>query len=145
MMEMFLSKEHLTKKEKLAFFRSVLKSDMDVLKEYCLERNLPKKYRTELCHLHNIKKINIARLLGIIEYYDSEFIKLLAVTDPRVRTFIGYYFDFLETNPYGYEASDPQNLFGNWDFIKYKLKVLFLELSLDEIERFRFKRKEFIN
>ncbi len=144
MLEMILSKEHLTKKEKLAFFRSMLKSDMDVLNEYCLERNLSKKYRTELCHLHNIKKINIARLLGIIEYYDPDFIKLLAITDPRVRTFIGYYFDFLETNPYGYEAFEPQNLFGNWNFIKYKLKVLFPELSLDEIEKFKLKRREFI-
>ena len=68
----------------------------------------------------------------------------MALTDPRVRKIIGFYFDLLRTNPYGYEALDPLYLFGNWDFIKYKLKVLFPELSLDEIEGFKFKRKEFI-
>lgn len=145
MMEMILNKEVLSEREKLAFFRSLLKSEMEVLNEYCSVEGLPKKYMIDFCHLHNIKKVNIAWLLGIIEYYDPGFIKTLAVTDPRVRKFIGYYFEFLKTNPYGYEALDPQNLFGNWDFIKYKLKILFPELSLDEIERFKFKRKEFVN
>ncbi|SNZ11075.1 hypothetical protein [Hydrogenobacter hydrogenophilus] len=144
MLELLLSKEKLSQKEKLAFFRSMLKSEMDVLNEYCVESGIPKRYRIELCHLHNIKKVNIARLLGIIEFYDPEFIKILALTDPRVRTFIKYYLDFLKTNPYGYEALEPQNLFGNWDFIRYKLKILFPELTLDEIDRFKFKRKEFI-
>ncbi|MCY0867408.1 MAG: hypothetical protein AB1353_07285 [Aquificota bacterium] len=144
MIEVLLNKENLSRREKLSFFRSLLRSEMDVLNEYCAVENIPRKYAIELCHLHNIKKVNIARLLSIIEFYDPDFIKTLALTDPRVRKFIGYYFDFLRTNPYGYEALDPQNLFGNWDFIKYKLKVLFPELSLDEIERFKFKRKEFI-
>ena len=145
MMEFLLSKENLSKREKLAFFRSLLRSEMDVLNEYCEIENLPQKYMVEFCHLHNVKKVNIARILSIIEYYDPEFIKTLALTDPRVRKFVGYYFDFLKNNPYGYEALDPQNLFGNWDFIKYKLRILFPELSLDEIEKFKFKRKEFIN
>ncbi|HCO39869.1 MAG TPA: hypothetical protein DIT36_08015, partial [Aquificaceae bacterium] len=144
MIEMLLNKENLSRREKLSFFRSLLRYKMDVLNEYCAVENIPRKYAIELCHIHNIKKVNIARLLGIIEFYDPDFIKTLALTDPRVRKFIGYYFDFLRTNPYGYEALDPQNLFGNWDFIKYKLKVLFPELSLDEIEGFKFKRKEFI-
>jgi len=144
MIEMLLNKENLSRREKLSFFRSLLRYEMDVLNEYCAVENIPRKYAIELCHIHNIKKVNIARLLGIIEFYDPDFIKTLALTDPRVRKFIGYYFDFLRTNPYGYEALDPQNLFGNWDFIKYKLKVLFPELSLDEIEGFKFKRKEFI-
>ncbi|MFN3946518.1 MAG: hypothetical protein ACK4LA_00330 [Aquificaceae bacterium] len=145
MLEKFLEKESLSQREKLAFFRSLLKSEMEVLNEYCAIENLPKRYAIELCNLHNIKKINIARLLSIIEFYDPEFIKVLALTDPRVRRFISYYFEFLKTNPYGYEALEAKNLFGNWDFIKYKLKVLFPELSLDEIERFKFKRKEFIH
>lgn len=144
MIEVLLNKETLSNREKLAFFRSLLRSEMDVLNEYCGADNMPKKYAVELCHLHNIKKVNIARLLSIIEFYDPDFIKTLALTDPMVRKFIGYYFDFLRTNPYGYEALEPQNLFGNWDFIKYKLKVLFPELTLDEIERFKFKRREFI-
>ncbi|MCS6997843.1 MAG: hypothetical protein NZL86_00415 [Aquificaceae bacterium] len=144
MIEALLSKENLSKREKLAFFRSLLRSEMEVLNEYCGAENMPSRYAVELCHLQNIKKVNVARLLSVIEFYDPDFIKTLAVTDPRVRKFIGYYFDFLKTNPYGYEALEPQNLFGNWDFIKYKLKVLFPELSLDEIERFKFKRKEFV-
>jgi len=144
MLEMLISKESLSRKEKLAFFRSLLRYEMEVLNEYCMERGLPKRYKVELCHLHNVKKVNIARLLGVIEFYDPEFIKTLALTDPRVRTFIKYYLDFLKANPYGYEAIEPQNLFGNWDYIKYKLKILFPELSLDEIERFKFKRREFV-
>ncbi|MEN3028120.1 MAG: hypothetical protein ABDH29_02630 [Aquificaceae bacterium] len=144
MIEALLSKENLSKREKLAFFRSLLRLEMEVLNEYCGADNMPGKYAVELCHLQNIKKVNIARLLSIIEFYDPDFIKTLAITDPRVRKFIGYYFDFLRTNPYGYEALEPQNLFGSWDFIKYKLKVLFPELSLEEIERFKFRRKEFV-
>lgn len=144
MIEMLMYKESLSKKEKLAFFRWLLKEEMDVLNEYCSVEDLPKSYMVELCHLQDIKKINIARLLSIIEYYDPGFIQVLALTDPRVRTFVGYYFDFLRANPYGYEALEPQNLFGNWDFIKYKLRILFPQLTLEEIERFKFKRKEFI-
>lgn len=144
MLELVLTKDKLNQREKLAFFRSMLKSEMDVLNEYCVDSGIPKRYRIELCHLHNIKKVNIARLLSIIEFYDPDFIKVLAVTDPRVRTFLGYYFEFLRTNPYGYEAVEPQNLFGNWDFIKYKLRILFPELTIEEIEKFKFKRKEFV-
>lgn len=135
MLELLLSKERLSQKEKLICFRSMLKSEMDVINEYCVEKSIPKRYRIELCHLHNIKKVNVVRLLSIIEFYDPEFIKILALTDPRVRTFMKYYLDFLKTNPYG---------FGKWDFIRYKLKILFPELTLDEIDRFKFKRKEFI-
>ncbi len=144
MMEQLLLKDNLSRKEKLVLFRWFLKEEMDVLDEYCKGNDLPKAYKLELCHLHDIKKVNIARLLSIIEYYDPDFIKTLAFTDPRVRTFVGYYFEFLKTNPYGYEALEPSNLFGNWDFIKYKLKILFPSLSLEEIERFKLKRKEFI-
>jgi hypothetical protein len=143
MIDMLLNKKDLTRREKLSFFRSLLKLDMDILNEYCSAHVL-RSYAIELCHLHNIKKVNIARLLGIIEFYDPDFIKTLATTDPRVRTFIKYYFDFLKANPYGYEAIEPQNLFGSWDFIKYKLKILFPKLSLDEIEKFKFRRREFI-
>ncbi|MDW8096076.1 MAG: hypothetical protein RMI51_04680, partial [Aquificaceae bacterium] len=144
MIETLLGKEKLSGREKLAFFRSLLRSEMEVLNQYCDAEGIPKRYMVELCHLHNIKKVNIARLLSIIEFYDPDFIKTLALTDPRVRKFVGYYFEFIKTNPYGYEALEPQNLFGSWDFIKYKLRVLFPELSLDEIERFKFKRKEFV-
>ncbi len=144
MIELLLTKQTLSQKEKLSLFRSLLRSEMEVLNEYCGVDNMPERYAVELCHLHNIKKVNIARLLSIIEFYDPDFIKTLALTDPRVRKFVGYYFDFLKTNPYGYEALEPQNLFGNWDFIKYKLKVLFPEFTLEEIERFKFKRREFI-
>ncbi len=144
MLEVLLQKEKLSNKEKLAHFRSLLRSEMEVLNEYCSFEGVKGRYAVELCHLHNIKKVNIARLLGIIEFYDPDFIRVLALTDPRVRKFIGYYFEFLKNNPYGYEALEPQNLFGNWDYIKYKLKVFFPELSLDEIDRFKFKRREFI-
>ena len=143
MIEKLLEKTSLNRREKLAFFRSMLKREMDVMNEYC-NHDLPAEYRVEFCHLENVKKVNIARLLQIIEYYDPDFIKVLASTDPRVRTFIGYYFDFLRNNPYGYEAIEHQNLFGNWDYIKYKLKILFPSLTLEEIENFKFKRKEFI-
>jgi hypothetical protein len=144
MLEVLLQKEKLSNKEKLAYFRSLLRAEMEVLNEYCSFDGVKGRYAVELCHLHNIKKVNIARLLGIIEFYDPDFIRVLALTDPRVRKFIGYYFEFLKNNPYGYEALEPQNLFGNWDYIKYKLKVFFPELSLDEIDRFKFKRREFI-
>jgi len=144
MIEKLLEKTSLNRREKLAFFRSMLKREMDVMNEYC-NHSLPAEYRVEFCHLENVKKVNIARLLQIIEYYDPDFIKVLAGTDPRVRTFIGYYFDFLRNNPYGYEAIEHQNLFGNWDYIKYKLKILFPSLTLEEIENFKFKRKEFID
>ncbi|WP_448584339.1 hypothetical protein [Thermocrinis sp.] len=143
MIDKLLEKTSLNKREKLAFFRSMLKREMDVMNEYC-NHSLPAEYRVEFCHLENIKKVNIARLLQVIEYYDPDFIKILATTDPRVRTFISYYFDFLRKNPYGYEALEHQNLFGNWDYIKYKLKILFPSLTLEEIESFKFKRKEFI-
>ncbi len=144
MIDKLVEKASLNKREKLAFFRSMLKREMDVMNEYC-NHNLAAEYKAELCHLENIKKVNIARLLQVIEYYDPDFIKVLATTDPRVRTFIGYYFDFLRSNPYGYEAIEHQNLFGNWDYIKYKLKILFPSLTLEEIENFKFKRKEFID
>ncbi|MGB9873391.1 MAG: hypothetical protein ACPLRS_00290, partial [Hydrogenobacter sp.] len=75
MLDLLLTKETLSQKEKLAFFRSLLKAEMDVLNEYCVESGIPKRYRIELCHLQNIKKVNIARLLSIIEFYDPEFIK----------------------------------------------------------------------
>ncbi|MCX8163888.1 MAG: hypothetical protein N3D14_00660 [Aquificaceae bacterium] len=145
MIHFLINRENLSKKEKLALFRSLLKLEMDVLNEYCIYDKMPKNYAVELCHVHNIKKVNIARLLCIIEFYDPDFIKTLAMTDPRVRKFIGYYFEFLRTNPYGYEALEPQNLFGDWNFIKYKLKVLFPELSLEEIEGFKFKRSDFVD
>ena len=144
MIEMLLTKEQLSSREKLAFFRSLLKSEMDVLNQYCENKDIPKRFLLEICHTQDIKKINIARLLSVIEFYDPDFISKLINTDPRVRRFLGYYLEFLKVNPYGYEALEPQNLFGNWDFIKYKLKILFPELTLDEIEKFRFKRKEFI-
>ncbi len=144
MIELMLSKENLTAKEKLAFFRSLLKKEMEVLNEYCKKDDMPKRFKVEICHVKDIKKINIARLLSIIEFYDPDFISKLMNTDPRVRRFLGYYLDFLKINPYGYEALEPQNLFGNWDFIKYKLKILFPELNLDEIAKFKFKRKDFI-
>jgi hypothetical protein len=144
MMEKLLEKQNLSRREKLAFFRSMLKREMDVMNEYCV-MNLPPEYRAELCHIENIKKLNLARLLQVIEYYDPDFIKILATTDPRVRTFIGYYFDFLRANPYQYEALEHKNLFGNWDFIKYKLRILFPQLTLNEIDSFKFKRKELID
>lgn len=144
MIDKLLFKDNLSQREKLAFFRSLLKKEMDVLNEYCRIKDIPKRYSIQLCHLHNVKKVNIARLLDVIEYYDPGFIKHLATTDPMVRTFLGYYLDFLKTNPYGYEALEPQNLFGNWDYIKYKLRILFPELTMDEIEKFKFKRKEFV-
>jgi hypothetical protein len=86
MIEKLLEKQNLSRREKLAFFRSMLKREMDVMNEYCV-MNLPPEYRAELCHIENIKKLNLARLLQVIEYYDPDFIKILATTDPRVRTF----------------------------------------------------------
>lgn len=135
MPKVLISKQNLSTKEKLAFFRSLIRFEMEVLNEYCSVKNLPKKYAIELCHLHNVKKINIARLLSIVEFYEPDFIKTLALTDPRVRKFIGYYFEFLSVNPYRHEVLEPQNLFGNWDFIKYKLRILFPELTLEEIDK----------
>jgi hypothetical protein len=46
----------------------MLKREMDVMNEYCA-MNLPPEYRAELCHIENIKKLNIARLLQVIEYF----------------------------------------------------------------------------
>jgi hypothetical protein len=65
MMEKLLEKQNLSRREKLAFFRSMLKREMDVMNEYCVI-NLPPEYRAELCHIENIKKLNLARLLQVI-------------------------------------------------------------------------------
>jgi hypothetical protein len=56
MLEKFLEKQNLSRREKLAFFRSMLKREMDVMNEYCV-MNLPTEYRAELCHIENIKKL----------------------------------------------------------------------------------------
>jgi hypothetical protein len=40
MMEKFSEKQNLSRREKLAFFRSMLKREMDVMNEYCVI-NLP--------------------------------------------------------------------------------------------------------
>lgn len=55
MIERLLEKQNLSRREKLAFFRSMLKREMDVMNEYCA-MNLPPEYRAELCHIENIKK-----------------------------------------------------------------------------------------
>jgi len=65
MMDKLLEKPTLSRKEKLAFFRSMLKREMDMMNEYCTQ-SLPSEYRLEFCHLENIKKLNIARLLRLL-------------------------------------------------------------------------------
>ncbi|WP_461829868.1 hypothetical protein [Aquifex sp.] len=145
LLETLILKEKLNGVEKAAIFRELIKREMDLLKDYCVkDEDIPKDYRIELCHLHNVKKVNIARLLNILKYYDPRFIEILMSTDPKVRTFISYYLEFMEKHPYYEEVLEPQNLFGNWDYIRYKLKILFPELTFEEIDRFKFKRKEFI-
>lgn len=145
LLERLILKDRLTQREKVAILRDLLKREMEILNEYCrLNDRIPKEYALELCHLHNIKKVNIARLLSMIRHYDPEFMEVLINTDPRVRKFISYYFDFMKKHPYYEEVLEPQNLFGNWDYIRYKLKILFPELSFEEIDRFKFRRREFI-
>jgi len=140
-----LLKSRLNKTEKLVVLRELLKREMDVLNRYCaINHRIPKSYALELCHLHNVKKVNIARILSMIGHYDPDFMEVLIRTDPRVRRYISYYFDFVRKHPYFEEVLEPQNLFGNWDYIRYKLKILFPDLSFDEIDRFRLKRKDFI-
>ncbi len=144
--ETLILKENLSSREKLVLLRELLKREMDVLNEYCkVNDQIPKSYAVELCHLHNVRKINIARLLSMIKHFDPKFMDTLINTDPRVRQYISYYFEFMEKHPYFEEVLEPQNLFGNWDYIRYKLKILFPELTFDEIDRFKFKRKEFID
>ncbi len=144
--EALLLKENLSNLEKLVLLRELLKREMNVLNEYCrINDSIPKSYAIELCHLHNVKKINIARLLSMIRHFDPKFMEVLVNTDPRVRKFISYYFDFMEKHPYFEEVLEPQNLFGNWDYIRYKLKILFPELTFEEIDRFKFRRQEFID
>ena len=143
--ETLLLKGKLSQKEKVVVLRELLKKEMDVLNDYCrMNDKIPKSYAIELCHLHNVKKVNIARLLSMIRHYDPEFMEVLINTDPRVRKFISYYFDFMKKHPYYEEVLEPQNLFGNWDYIRYKLKILFPDLTFEEIDRFKFRRKEFI-
>ena len=145
LLDTLVLKEGLSRKEKVAVLRELLKREMDLLNEYCrINDRIPKEYATELCHLHNVKKVNIARLLSMIKHYDLDFINTLINTDPRVRKFISYYFDFVKKHPYYEDVLEPQNLFGNWDYIRSKLKILFPELTFEEIDRFRFKRREFI-
>ena len=144
-LETLVFKDKFNGVEKAAIFRELIKREMDLLNEYCAKNHeIPKQYRVELCHLHNIKKVNIARLSNILKFYDPKFIEILMATDPRVRTFISYYLDFIEKHPYYEDVLEPMNLFGNWDYIRYKLKILFPELTFEEIDRFKFKRKEFI-
>ncbi len=144
--ETLVLKEELSQIEKLVLLRELLKREMDVMNEYCkINDRIPKDYAIELCHLHNIKKVNIARLLSMIKHFDPKFMDALINTDPRVRQYISYYFDFMKKHPYFEEILEPQNLFGNWDYIRYKLKILFPELTFDEIDRFKFKRQEFID
>ncbi len=143
--EVLVLKDELSNTEKLVVFRELLKREMETLNEYCkVNDKLSKDYAIELCHLHNVKKVNVARLLSIIRHYDPKFMDILINTDPRVRKFIQYYFDFVKKHAYFEDVLEPQNLFGNWDYIRYKLKILFPELSFDEIDRFKFKRNEFI-
>ncbi|MDQ7083231.1 MAG: hypothetical protein Q9N34_10050 [Aquificota bacterium] len=148
LLEALLLKEHLSPKEKVVVLRDLLRREMEVLNEYCkMNDRIPRSYAIELCHLHNVKKVNIARLLSMIRHsYESQKIhwEALINTDPRVRKFISYYFDFMKKHPYYEEVLEPQNLFGNWDYIRYKLKILFPELTFEEIDRFRFRRREFI-
>lgn len=146
MFDVLVLKEDLSRTEKLVLLRELLKREMDVLNEYCkINDRIPKEYAIELCHLHNIKKVNIARLLSMIREFDPKFMEALINTDPRVRKYISYYFDFIKKHPYFEEVLEPQNLFGNWDYIRYKLKIFFPELTFEEIDRFKFKRKEFID
>ncbi len=143
--EVLVLKEELSDREKLVIFRELLKREMETLNEYCkINDKLSKDYAIELCHIHNVKKVNIARLLSIIRHYDPKFMDVLINTDPKVRKFIQYYFDFVQKHAYFEDVLEPQNLFGNWDYIRYKLKILFPELSFDEIDRFKFRRDEFI-
>ena len=145
LLESLVLKEKLNGVEKAAVFRELIKREMDLLNEYRVkDESISKDYRIELCHLHNIKKVNTARLLNILKFYDPRFIEILMSTDPRVRTFISYYLEFMEKHPYYEEILEAQNLFGNWDYIRYKLKILFPDLSFEEIDRFKFKRKEFV-
>jgi hypothetical protein len=146
LLEELILKENLSQREKAVVLRDLLRREMEVLNEYCkINDRIPKEYALELCHLHNVKKINIARLLSMIRRYDPKLLDALIHTDPRVRKFISYYFDFMKRHPYYEEVLEPQNLFGNWDYIRYKLKILFPALSFEEIDRFRFRRREFIN
>lgn len=144
MIKHLIFKDKLGDKEKLAFFRFMLAKEMELLKEYTKERDIESEYTYTLLHLSNTKKLNIARIVGIIEYYDKNFAKFLMFSDPNVRNYVSYYLDFIKNNPYGAEVFDSLNLFGNWDFIKYKLKILFPDISLSDIEKYKFKRKEFI-
>ncbi len=140
-----VTKEKINGTEKAVIFRELIKREMDLLNDYCKNNHkFPKDYRIEFCHLHNIKKINIARLLTILKFYDPRFIEILMSTDPKVRTFVSYFFEFIEKHPYFEDVLEPQNLFGNWDYIRYKLKILFPQLTFEEIDRFKFKRNEFI-
>ena len=144
--ETLVLKSKLGKREKLVILRELLKREMDVLNRYCsINDRIPKNFAMDLCHLHNIKKVNIARILHMIKFYDPAFMEILVNTDPRVRRYISYYFEFIKNHPYFEEVLEPQNLFGNWDYIRYKLKILFPDLSMDEIDRFKFKRAEFID
>ncbi len=143
--ESLLFKKSLNRTEKLVLLRELLKREMDILNEYCkMNDRIPKSYAVELCHLHNIKKVNIARLLSMIGHYDPKFMDTLVNTDPRVRRYLSYYFDFMRKHPYFEEILEPQNLFGNWDYIRYKLKIFFPQLTFEEIDSYKFKRKEFI-
>ncbi len=145
-LETLVLKDSLSDTEKLVVFRELLKREMDALNEYCkINDRLSKDYAIEMCHIHNVKKVNIARLMAIIRHYDPKFMELLINTDPRVRKFIQYYFDFVNKHEYFEDVLEPQNLFGNWDYIRYKLKILFPELDFEEIDRFKFKREDFIN
>jgi hypothetical protein len=140
-----LTKSKLSDLEKLVLLRELLKREMDLLNRYCeLNSRIPRNFALELCHLHNIKKVNIAKILSMIKTYDPGFMETLVNADPRVRRYISYYFEFINNHPYFEEVLEPQNLFGNWDYIRYKLKILFPDLTMDEIDRFRFKRREFI-
>ncbi|WP_457599928.1 hypothetical protein [Hydrogenivirga sp.] len=144
--ETLVLKENLSRIERLVLLRELLKREMDVMNEYCkINDRIPKEYAIELCHLHNIKKVNIARLLSMIKHFDPKFMDALINTDPRVRQYISYYFDFMKRHPYFEEILEPQNLFGNWDYIRYKLKIFFPDLTFDEIDRFKFKRQEFVD
>lgn len=142
--EELVLKPELSSLEKLVLLRELLRREMNVMNEYCrINDRIPKNYATELCHLHNIKKVNIARLLTMIKEFDPKFMETLINTDPRVRRYIYYYFEFMRKHPYLEEVLEPQNLFGNWEYIRYKLKILFPQLTFEEIDGFKFKRREF--
>lgn len=133
MWEELLLKEKLTPKEKLAFFRGLLKHEMEVLNQYCAQGELPRKFRVELCHLHSI--------LFIYYTVDPLMAEAILTINPERLSFLQGLAAKITVRDKEY------SLYSNstaWKIVKQRITSRFPEVTEEEIEGFKGQRGKFV-